>query len=160
MLLFSASQSCAVENKPLSYEDLKNPAALIRAIESGLSHKNRKVADELYRSALKRKKIKNNWSASAKYFAESALAYPTANALIGLAESEAHLSRTRDYEAGVKALKTINDYLNCAISIDKIQGKLSQEEMADLKNDLACIKAFISSEKTKSTCRYVTIIFR
>ncbi len=160
MLIFS--QSCASkEELTLNLNSLQNPEELTAFVNRGVSQEKIKLAEKLYQSAIQRKNSGSNWGAAYKYFAETALIYPTAQCLLDLAESEANFRTQSRFgeEIAIKTLNKIENYLNGAIAVDKIQKKMSRPEIKEVKNDIQCLNAFLTKNQRADTCKYIDIIY-
>ena len=156
-MIFLSLQSCSVEDKKLLFEDLKKPETLVQYIKNGVSEENRKLAQSLYDGGLKkgRPKRASSWGAPVKYFTESALLYPSAKTLVSLSEAESFFISDADDKFRLETLSTIKKYLISAIAVDEIQKELSKDEVAKVKNDIACIGDFLKSKIKKDDCIYV-----
>lgn len=155
-MLALVSHSSNADKSKLVVQDLQRPEVLVKALNKGFTNEQQDMAKKLYQKGQSEEK---NQRAAAKHFTKSALAYPTAKALIGLATAEAHLSKTTKRKKAVATIKKINGYLKSAIAVDKQQKRLSRSDFFETKQEINCNEAFIAARTLFENCSFVEIVF-
>lgn len=160
-VLWSTNLALAIGFAP-GVVDLKNAKAVVSFMKRSFDKHDIQNAEHMYQAAIHRSQSRpngsalgdGNWGAVAKYAAESAVLYPTAKAIVLLAEAELKFSGQRGDTTKKKAeiLADSERYYGTALAIDEIQHQWSAQERQLAEKSRGCMQQYLKTRRPDQDC--------
>ena len=157
IFLLPCAMAFALDELVLNQDDLYKPEVVSAWLKKNGAKADKARAKLFYDEGVKAKKRKN-WGLAGKGFGDSALRYPTPQAINETAEVELRMlgeirDRNKDRKVHLKSdLASAESLYRSALAADSVLNTLSVEDKQRTRQNAECVSAYVKTGTAQSAC--------